>query len=759
MKIRWHGMLGTQHSWAFTQQALIRAMKNIGGHDIFLKSTNNLEHFPDDLKDMLLPGYHGILVQGDAKYLDGQGNESTVPQKNPEPEIKDENRPYDLELAYTIPYQGPRRFYPDSKCRAIIWNFESSILPPGWQLYSRSVDYILPSSQFSYDIFANNGVPKEKLLVVPHGVDTNVFNSEIPPFKLKTKKRVKFLHNAIPHHRKLHERVIKGFVETFTAKDDVCLVLKTKFVKPSKEKLFDVDVKDILTKALKGKKNPPEIEVINTFIPDIGSLYTACDVVVSMSSTEGFWLPGLEALACGSLIIAPRHGGQLDFLNDENSILIDAGEMAAPASMQYWAYMKGAVVGDPDIEHYKETLKRVYENLDEEKARIQKAGHETVKKFTWEAAAQMILDLPIPETSARTHPKKKVLYIIPYKMIGGGEVWVKEAISRLDRSEYEPHVAFVSGISPGLEKLFEGLDIVTEDLSSNTSNDAALKCLIESSNYSIIHFYNSFGVYRVLQAACRQGLRCRIVETVHSEFSWNDSMTKISTREPFVTVISSVSNRMARKLLKMGNKNVVVLPQHVDWDRFDKSERSKNILDEFQIPKNFVVGFVGRISPEKNIPVILACAKGMPEISFVIIGDGPQESPLKQMAKDLKNVFFLGRKNDLEKWYPAFDLLILPSVMEGKPLVILEAMSAGTPVVASDVGAIIEVVFDGITGSLIWNPGNPGLFASVIRSFQTNEKLWNRCSANSKMVAAAFKEKSKSFDVNHLYKMMFGEDK
>jgi len=1198
MKIRVHGMLGTYHSWSLTTQALVRAMVKIGGHEIFLKSTNNLENFPEDLKDLLLPGYHGALVQGDANYIDGQGNEITITPKNREPEIRDLNRPYDLEFCYTIPYQHPRRFYPESRCRAVVWNFESSILPPGWHYYSRAVDYMLPSSQFSYDIFAQNGIPEEKLVVVPHGVDTNIFNPDIPPFKLKTKKRVKLLHNAIPHHRKLHERVIKGYIDTFTGNDDVCLVLKTKFVKPPKEKPFEVDVKEILTKALQGKRNPPEIEVINDkFISNIGSLYTACDAVVSMSSTEGFcllpgtpvdtiygtesienlstidqvythlgnakyissvmsrnideeivkmrrhgcddyfcgtinhphlvvkrknkkfstlkkdmregkletqwvglkdvekgdlvviakpklnfppqttidlkdhllwstfeekngkiWLKGsfkkssgnsslreiakragcsiqhasqvvnvgthsntdfnkniikiakelkyvkpqpikfnrfikidsvlaqffglyiaegsvsglnaksfninlhddenygkdlvrsickrfdmpfceikygkkyqlsgsshifsillsrlfgsnalnkmipfamlntsfikdiihgifygdgsasrgkysfstssrtlrdqifqvllhhgifsnlrtdrrrehenyiieiastynekfsdfanpvkytkkikllntnknsaiiegrdhflvpvrdvykehhkgtvynleveddstfnslgmsthnclplLEALACEKLIIAPRHGGQLDFLNDENSILVDTGEMQAPATMQYWGYMKGAVVGDPDIEHYKEMLKHVYDNLDEEKNRIREPAKKTVNKFTWEAAAQMILDLPIPEKSFKLHSKKRVLYIVPYKMVGGGEVWIREAISRLDRAKYEPHVALVSGSSPELEKLFEGLGITIEDLSNNLTKDGALKCLIEAGNYDIIHFYNSVGVYRIIREACRQmGFRGRVVETVHSELLWADSMSKVSSREQFVSVIAAVSNAMARKLLSMGNKNVVSMPQHVDWNRFLNLERSKDILEKHSIPKNFVVGFVGRLSPEKNIPALLECARILRDVSFVVIGDGPQKEPLSQIARELKNVFFMGRRTDLERWYPAFDLLMLPSTMEGMPLVVLEAMASGTPVVASDVGAMSEVVLDGITGSLVWNPKNPVLFANVIKSFKTNSVLWNRCSANARMVAASLREKSNGFNINHLYRMLEG---
>lgn len=753
MKVRWHTMAGTNHSWSFTAQNLVRAMKKISNHEIFLKSTNGLEFFPDDLKDILLVGYHN-LAQDSAEYIDSQGNELIVTKNQQKTDINDNNRPYDLELAYTIPYQWPRRFYMESKCRAAIWNFESSILPPGWQLYSRAIDYILPSSQYSYDIFAQSGMPKDKMIIVPHGVDTKIFNPDIPPFPLKTNKKVKFLHNAIPHHRKLHERVIKGFVDTFTGKDDVCLVLKTKFLQPAKDKPFEINVENIIIDALKGKKNPPEIEVINEFIPNIGSLYTACDVVLSMSAAECFHLPMLEALACNNLVIAPRHGGQLDFLNDNNSLLIDTGEMPAPSSMQYWGHMDGAVVGDPSIKHYKELLWHAYKNLDEEKARIKENAEQTVKTFNWERAAQMIFDIPIPSSSSRIPSLKKVLYIVPYKMVGGGEIWVEQAIKTLDRSVYEPHVAFVSGTTEEFSKRLENMGVKIEDLSGSVGRDRALKCLIESETYAIIHFYNSFGVYKVLQESWNQGFRCRIVETVHSDLSWNDSMTKVSKRGEHVAVLTSVSRNMGRELLKKGNKNVVVLPQQVDWDRFTLP-RSKEILKKYNIPTNFVVGFVGRLSPEKNIPVILQCAKSLPYISFVIIGDGLQRKPLEQMAKEINNLYFLGGRDDIELFYPSFDLLLLPSTVEGLPLVILEAMASGTPVVASDVGAISEIVFDSITGSLVWDPANPSIFIREIVTLKQKPELWQKYSDNCKLMTSGFIQKSKDFNINHLYSLLF----
>lgn len=761
MKIRIHGMVGTNHSWSITTLAYVRAMVEIGGHDIYIKSTNGLEHFPNDLKHLLLPGYHGHLSQGPTDYTTVEGEQIVVQPANPLPEIEDKNRPYDLEICYTIPYQGPRRFYPDSRCRAIIWNFESSILPSGWQRYMDSIDYILPSSQYSYDILAANGFQKEKMLVVPHGVDTRIFNLSIPPFQLKTQKKVKFLHCARPHDRKLHRRVIRGYLDTFSGDDDVCLVLKTSFIKPDPNKTFEVDVQKILEEEYFGRSNPPEIEVIDQYIEHIGSLYTACDCSVSMSSCEGFYLPGLEAMACGCLNILPRHGGQLQYVNDSNSLLVNTGEMKAPITQQYWTAHPDSVVGDPDINHYKELLRYIYENTEKEKERVREAAKKTVKEFNWHNMTKLILDLPIPEKSARMREKKKVLFIVPYNIVGGGEIWVYEAIKQLDRSLFDPEVAFVNGTDESFRTKIKNLgvtiwDIVKEaGLWDNHPNGraSALKVVLESRGYDLIHFYNSFGIYNIIRDTIRGGLHARVVETVHSNLNWPDSMAKVATREPWVTAIVSVTKTLAQKLITHKNKNVVALPQPIDWNRFEGRERNKNILLEHNIPIDKpTIGFVGRLSPEKNIGSIIRCAKSLPNYSFVLVGDGPQFEPLKKAANELPNVYFVGAKNNVEDYYSAFDVLILTSLVEGLPLVILEAMACGTPVVSSNVGGIGEVLFEGFNGKLINNPNDCPSFIKAIQQVVENTEEWQAMSKNSKEFVQKIKDAGSKINLNNVYK-------
>lgn len=687
MKIRFHSLLGTNHSWAHVLHNIARSFIK-SGNDINIKSTNGLEHFPEDLKQYLDPGIHeqkpGLIL-----------NE------------KDFKRPYDLELAYTVPYQYPRRYWSETKCKMAIWNFESSILPIGWKHYINAIDYILPSSKFSSDIFTNNGISKEKCIVVPHGVYTETFNPDIPPFKLKTEKKIKLLINAIPHARKNIDKAINAYVNTFTGNDDICLVLKTKFILPTKEKPFEVNVEKFLNDAFVNKINPPEIEVITEFIPDIGALYTACDAVICTSSTEGFWLPGLEAMACGMQVISPRYGGQLEYLNDNNSLLYDIDEMYAPLDHQYWTYEPRAVVGNVTEKSISEVMRKIYENIDTEKERTKNNIKETVKKFNWDDATKIIMDLAENNIKKYKPKKREIVYVVPYNMLGGAEIWIKNTIKTLD-DKYDAKVVLVNPTSD-LENLFKDTDIIGL---TNNNRFEELKCFVEGTG-DIIHIYNSLSVFAVLKRSWDEGFRKRVVETHHSNLMWPDSINKIAKRHPIVSTIISVSYNEISNLVKAGNPYVFYLPQQIDWDKFDLGVGT--LKKELGLNENdYLVGCVGRFSPEKNMNMIINCAKKLPEINFVIVGDGPQKDIIKKMAKNIQNIYILDFTNNVNNIYNSLDLLMLPSKMEGVPLTILEAMSCGIPVVASDVGYVTEIVINNINGFTVKNFNNTNEFIKAI---------------------------------------------
>ena len=110
----------------------------------------------------------------------------------------------------------------------------------------------------------------------------------------------------------------------------------------------------------------------------------------------------------------------------------------------------------------------------------------------------------------------------------------------------------------------------------------------------------------------------------------------------------------------------------------------------------------------KGLHILIAAMpnilKAKPNTTLIIIGDGPLRADLETQARDLKvdqNVLFLGERSDVIELLSVLDIFVLPSVSEGMPITILEAMVAAKPVVATKVGGIPELIRDGETGFLV----------------------------------------------------------
>ncbi len=124
-----------------------------------------------------------------------------------------------------------------------------------------------------------------------------------------------------------------------------------------------------------------------------------------------------------------------------------------------------------------------------------------------------------------------------------------------------------------------------------------------------------------------------------------------------------------------------------------------------------IVGMVARLAPEKAPQDFLRMAAQIPEATFVVVGDGPLRADLEALAPS--NVRFLGFREDMAEVYASLDVLVQPSLREGMPMTILEAMAAGVPVVATRVGAAADVIDNGRTGMLVPPSDVPSLTAAV----------------------------------------------
>lgn len=125
-------------------------------------------------------------------------------------------------------------------------------------------------------------------------------------------------------------------------------------------------------------------------------------------------------------------------------------------------------------------------------------------------------------------------------------------------------------------------------------------------------------------------------------------------------------------------------------------------------PDAFIVGWVGRMTAVKRTDDVARTLKtlvdGGVDAYLCLVGDGPDRDHLERYAHDLgviRRCLFLGYQEDVARFYEAFDALLLPSVNEGTPVSVIEALAAGRPVVATRVGGTSDVVRDGLDGFLV----------------------------------------------------------
>ncbi|MFZ4399358.1 MAG: hypothetical protein ACOYO1_04925 [Bacteroidales bacterium] len=370
MKISARGFNCLTHSWGNCSTSIIRALKKLN-NEVHICSTNGYKQFPEDLKENIKCTQ--CTIDNERK------NEKCTLDKN-----------YDLGLSYTIPLHW-HEYMSNAKVKMPIYNFDSDILPVGWGKYHKFVNCILPSSQYSKNTFLKAGIPEEKLIIVPHGYNPEFIN-RTEKYQIKSDTKYKVLVNIQqPHLRKNIVGILESFGKAFTNKDDICLVAKVR--QKNKDAQNEISFINELSKVKKKYNKYPEVVIINDFIPYISDLYRACDIVFSMSHIECWHLPSLEALASDKINICSGFGGNTDFCNENNSLLISGELRRAPPQMFYWENSAYGSAFYPNINEAAEKLRYAYENYDELKQKFEPGFKYAKEEYTWDNAANKIIKI------------------------------------------------------------------------------------------------------------------------------------------------------------------------------------------------------------------------------------------------------------------------------------------------------------------------------------------------------------------------------
>lgn len=354
MKIKIQQFLfAKNHSWANVGKAIGRELIK-RGHEVHFISTDGVkEEFTD---------------------IDLRKNIRNFPDSS-----------YDLNFSYSAPKNYATYLSGNAGFKCGMFAYEFPYLPRSFiqAISSKYVDKFMTVSNWYNDICVNeNKISKDKLCLMPHGVDVEKFiNAQ--PMELKTDKKIKILINITQLHiRKNLSGTLAAIGEALNKNDDVCLVLKIQEKKP--EYPFELNFNEIFKEFNKKYPNHVECLIIKDYIPNIESLYKACDILFLLSHAEAFSLTHAEGLIAGNIVFSSRYAGPLDFLTDANSFLIDGKIIRAPRFSQYWEPNSMNSFFDPDIKIAAEKLRYCIDNFDEvKKSKLSFVTPDVIDNFSW----------------------------------------------------------------------------------------------------------------------------------------------------------------------------------------------------------------------------------------------------------------------------------------------------------------------------------------------------------------------------------------
>lgn len=288
----------------------------------------------------------------------------------------------------TVRHQWPPDWSrPANGALVVIQPWEFGSLPKEWATAAKDVDEFWVPSEYVRQVYIGSGVEASKVHVVPNGVDTKLYRPEAKPRALKTAKKFKLLFVGATIGRKGPDVLLQSYLATFTAADDVCLVIKDF----GGDSVYAGQTMGALIEQARKQPNTPEILYLNQEIaPDeMPGLFTACDCLVHPFRGEGFGMPILEAMACGLPVVVTQGGAADDFVSETNGWLIRSQRRPIGNSVSNIPLVGEGWLLEPDASHLSTILRDVVANPALAKEKGKTGAKLAREKFNWSNVADI----------------------------------------------------------------------------------------------------------------------------------------------------------------------------------------------------------------------------------------------------------------------------------------------------------------------------------------------------------------------------------
>ncbi|MDE3178151.1 MAG: glycosyltransferase [Acidobacteriota bacterium] len=271
--------------------------------------------------------------------------------------------------------------------------YETDRIPESFREHCNAMDETWVPSRFNMETFAVGGVNPNKLRFVPGGVDTKVFKPGVEPLCIPKSRSFNFVSVFDWQDRKGYDILLRAYIREFRADDDVALILKVYQMAQAAENPTDVIVRSIEKDAGMTLEKAPTIVLLNGFMTqtDLIRLYSAAHCFVLPTHGEGYGRPFLEALGCGLPVIATGWGGQMDFLNESNSYLIESKLTEVPKDVVV-NISAGHRWAQPEEGHLRALMRQVYSHPVEARSKAQRGLEDVRAQYDWKVVAPLWVD-------------------------------------------------------------------------------------------------------------------------------------------------------------------------------------------------------------------------------------------------------------------------------------------------------------------------------------------------------------------------------
>ena len=261
----------------------------------------------------------------------------------------------------------------------------------------------------------------------------------------------------------------------------------------------------------------------------------------------------------------------------------------------------------------------------------------------------------------------------------------------------------------------------------------SIRKYIQTHNINVVHSHGyKSNLYSFFAT---RGLPIRLVSTCHNWLGDDLKMKGYAKLDRIILRrfdnVVAVSEDVRQKAIESGisPEKVHIVNNGISIEQFDSIDTHDEIRKDLGIGNECVViGTVGRLSAEKGHGIFLNVAEQIlvnyPHLVFLIVGDGPLRQQLENEFSS-PSIIFTGLRRDLPDIYRLMDIFVLPSLTEGLPMVILEAMASRIPIIATRVGAIPTLIDNKETGLLI-QPGNEEDLKVTLLSLLADPKMGER---------------------------------